>query len=226
MITLVGTPRAWQEIGNLLATAQHKAQVKFWSMVLPAGRESADAETIAAARRLEASATEVASNCPVEGGKVWEDQVAGGSRANRRTAPISFQPKARAQRPPAAVPTASHGVLIAKALKTQRGNGGAESLLHSANLPENHPLGFAESHPSSVPRPGALVAALPKPPVGGKDTYRFVLIPNANSVVPALIDKENIVHLKQMRKAFEDNKALRQKSRFPLSRSAAAFPSS
>lgn len=231
MITLVGTPRAWQEVGKLLATAQHKAQVKFWSMVLPGDRESANAETIAAAQPSEASSAEVASNCPLEGGESRENQVASNSQANRRTIPASLQAKAKAQRAPERAP-ASHGVLTAKALKAVRENSSVERLLHSASMPENQLLGIAESRPPSSPRPGAVVA-LPAPPASNGDSFRYVLIPNVSPAVSALVDKESIVQLKLMRKSFEDNKVIRQKGRFPvsksafpLSKSAAAFPSS
>ena len=217
MIALVGTPRALQEVGKLLAVVQHKAQVKFWSMVLQPGEKKASrAETIAAARPLPASSVEVASNCPLPRGESQVRQELSSRKANRRAATVSFQPKA----------IAPDTGLIARAPKSPRGNSSAERLLHSRSVWQSQPSGIAQVRPPSPSLPGA-AAALPHPPTSKSDTFRFVMIPTINhAAVSALTEKEAIVQFKLMKKSLEDNKLIRQKIRFPVSRGAAAFPSS
>ncbi len=222
MIALAGTPRAWREVGKLLAVAQHKAQVKFWSMVLPGERESAGAEMIAAAEPLESSSVEVASNCPLQRGES-ENQASSRFNTNRRTTtPASVRSQARAQREADSTP-ASHAGLIARALKAPRGDGSAESLLRSRTVWERQASAIAVNVPAPLVMPNA--ATLPHQPPSKDNTFIFVMPPPA-SPATSLVEKEAVIQFRLMKKSVEAGKLLRQKGRFPASSGAAAFPSS
>ncbi len=222
MIALAGTPRAWREVGKLLTVVQHKAQVKFWSMVLPGERESAGAEMVAAVEPLESSSVDVASNCPLQRGESWANQASSRSKANRRATPVSVQSQARAQRETVSAP-ASHAGLIARALKATRGDGGAESLLRSRKVWEREVSAIAVNVPSSLVPPGA--ATLPHQPASKGNTFVFVMPPPAAPVAASLVEKEAVIQFKLMKKSVEGGKLLRQKGRFPGSGGPAAFPS-
>jgi hypothetical protein len=214
MIALAGTPRAWREVGNLLAVVQHKAQVKFWSMVLePGAGESARGEMLAAARPFESSLTDDAATCPVQSENSRENRVASSFSANRRAAFVSVQSKAKAEHEAESAP-ASHAGLIARAPKAPRGEGGTESLLRSRNVWESQPQAIAGNGPVSLVLPAA--ATLPHTPANDNESFRFVLIPSVNPAVSALTEKEAALQFKLMKKSLEDGKLLRQRNRLPL----------
>jgi hypothetical protein len=215
VIALAGTPRAWQEAGKLLAIVQHKAQVRFWSMVLqPGDKASASAETVAVASLpRNASSTEIAANCPVELGESWAYRISSRSRTNRRAASTSFQAETGARRLTGSSPAPSDR-LIAKALKAQHENSDIERLLHSRNIPESQPPAIAESRPASQ-----TLRALPHPPMSNGDSFRFVEIPMMSpAAVSSLAEKEAVVQFKLLKKSVEDSKWIRQKIRFAGSR--------
>lgn len=222
MIALAGTPRIWREASKLLAAVQYKAQVKFWSMVLPGERESAGAEMIAAAQPWESSSVEVASDCPIQRGESRENQASSRSNVNRRTIPVSLKSKIRAQRETESAP-ASHAGLIAKALKGPRGSSSTESLLRSRNAWEHQALEIAGNNLASASLPNA--ATLPHQPASKSDTFRFVLAPPALPA-SALTEKEAVIQFKLIKKAIEGGKLLRQKGRFPASGGITAFRAS
>jgi hypothetical protein len=222
MIALAGTPRAWQEVGKLLNIVQHKAQVKFWSMVLPGDRESAKTELIAAVQLSESEFADVASTCPTSNGESWKNRAPGSSKANHVIARASVQTKARAQRQTDGAP-ASHAGLIAKAIKAPRVDESVESLLRSRKMWESLPSAVALNAPTPLVIPNA--ATLPPQPASTSDTFRYVLIPPAYPVAASLVEKEAVLHFKLMKKSIEDRKLLRQK-RLPVSNGFTAFPSS
>lgn len=219
MIALAGTPRVWQEVSKLLAVAQHRAQVKFWSMVLPGERESGEGELIAAADPMEFASAEDASTCPLQRGAAKENLALSNSKQNRRTTPtaIQAQDRARTENSPA-----SHAGLIARALKAQRGD--AESLLRSRNVWVSQPTAIAANNPASLVLPSA--ATLPHQPASKSDTFRFVLMPPASPVTSSLVERETAFQFKMLKKSLEAGKLLRQKGRLPVSSGTAAFPSS
>src|ERR1044071_3096148 len=219
MIALAGTPRALREVGKLLAVAQHRAQVKFWSMVLPGERESAGAEILAAAESRDSSSVEIASNCPLQRGDSWENQASRRFNTNRKTA-ASVRSQARAQRETDSAP-ASHAGLIARALKAPRGDSGAESLLRSRTVWERQPQAIAVNVPAPLVMPGA--ATLPHQPPSKDNTFIFVMPPPAPAATSTLAEKEAVIQFQLMKKALEGGKLLRQKGRFPASSGAAAF---
>lgn len=217
MIALVGTPRAWQEVSKLLSLVQHKAQVKFWSMVLqPGERESADRQLIAAARPLSGSVAEHdASNCPSEGSEPQTHQASGSSKTERRANSASLQPKARAQQWQLENQPTSHASLIARAPKAQSEDDSTEDTHYFRGMPTPQPVINTASLPSPPVVYGA--AALAPHAASKSDAYRFVMIPAIDPAALCLIEKEAVVQLKLIRKSLEDNKLARPKGRLRAS---------
>ena len=222
MIALAGTPRAWREAGKLLSFAQHKAQVKFWSMVLPNGEAaSARGEMVAAAQPLGASYGDDATSCPTQTRVSWVNRASGSPKANRRTASV---PAKAGERREADIAPASHASLVARALKAPRGDGGTESLIRSRTAWEHQPSAIAGNNPAALILTTA--ATLPHAPASKSDTFRFVMIPVVAPDVSALGEKEAALQLKLLKKSLEDGKLLRQRHRLPVSRGMAASPAS
>ena len=225
IIALVGTPRAWQEVSKLLAAAQHKAQVKFWSMVLePGERESASSELVVAAELPSRQSAELASDCAFERRETRDNLATIKVKAFRRGDSASSQPKTRRQKQEADIAPASHAELIARAPKSEGENSSSEHLHFFRSAPPSPPSSSARS----LPAPTAVHSAMPLPPptASKSDNLRFVLIPITDPAAMALFEKEKVVELKMLRKTFEDGKLIRQKGRLPVSRGAATLPSS
>ena len=224
LMALAGTPRAWQEVNKLLAVVQRKAQAKFWSMVLqPKDRQFADGELVAAARSFEISPAKLDSNCTLDSRESQGGQVSSRSKVIRRIDSASSQPKKSARRQTATVPSSDAG-LIAKSFKAQHEKSNKELLRHFRSFSESQPSAVAKS--SLAPLSPRSASALPHPAASKGDTFRFVVIPATSPVASSLIEKENMPQLKMLKKTLEDNKWIRQKGRFPVSRGVAAFPSS
>lgn len=224
LVALAGTPRAWQEASRLLAAVQHKAQVKFWSMVMqPKTRQSAGVELVARAEPFEIDAASQDSNCPLESVKPVSHQARSNSKAVRKVDAASFQSQKGAERQVAPL---SHAGLIAKALKAPRGDSNTESLRHSRSFAlESRLTEVVESHPALLALDKSVA---PKAPAAGKgDTFKFTMLPAGSpAVASALMEKENVLRLKMLRKAVEEPKTIRQKNRPPVVRGTATyFPS-
>lgn len=209
-MALIGTPRAWQELGNLLEVAQQKAQMKFWSLVMrPAG--PAEVELIAAE---EAVTAHDVSPCPNSG---RENLEAVSYREPRR-------PRANAARRRSAG-TGSQG-LIAHARRQAPVD--KESVERAIRLEGLKDLNFdfsevAESFPAPQPARGAKPVPQPRP----ADTLSFVQLPPVAPVAAALSgEKEVTYQFKLLKKALIENKGLRQKGRLPAVRVSTAFPAS
>lgn len=217
-IALVGTPRAWQEMSNLLAAAQQKAQLKFWSMVMrPA--EPVEVELVTAAESEEAAPAHVASNCSLERESV---EPAGYGEA-RKAGPAAARPKASARRER---PSSDLQGLIAHARKKAPviDKESIELALRLGGL-EERDFEFSEiggELPARVAK--AKQHARPVPAPG--DTLSFVQVPDVAPVAAALSDKEATYQFKALKKALMDNKALRQRGRVPGFRGPAPFPAS
>jgi hypothetical protein len=203
-IALAGTPRAWHEFRKALAFVQHKVQVKLWSMVLEPKDHRTDVQLVEAIQQSGAKPVEVASNCPSEREESQRNHVSNRSETERRTDFPRFRP-GKAREEIAAAPA----TLIAKALKTPRGVGSLESLGHGS-VTIGDPLGFAESGELSLI--SGTAAALPQPPAGKAEAFKFALIPMANPIVSTLLEKETVVQLKLMKKVLEENRLIRPKS--------------
>lgn len=223
LVVLAGTPRAWQEASRLLAAVQHKAQVRFWSLVLqPKTRESANQQLLASAQTLEINAPGLESACPLETGTTRSNLARSHSQGTRKAA---FQSQGKTAR---VVAPLSHTDLIAKAQKAPRGDSSAESLRHSRNLSLESSLSeIVESHPALVALE-AKAEASPAPAANKDETFNFVVVPAAGpAVASALMKKENVMRLKMLRQAIQEPKTIRQKNRVPVVRGAVTyFPAS
>ena len=211
-IALVGTPRAWQEAGNLLSFVQQKAQMKFWSMVLRP-RESAEVELIAAAETFDdAPLAGHLSECYTERRETPAGEAANHSGAAPKTV-AGPKAAARRQRTPA-----RDSALIAHAAEARGKAARALDSVEIANL--QLPSMIEDARPHTVAVPVARVA-----PQANNDTYTFVQIPSASPVASAFVEKGTLSQLKMLRKSFGDGKLLRQKGRFPAGK-IVTFPSS
>jgi hypothetical protein len=218
-IALVGTPRAWQEIGNLLEVAQQKAQMKFWSMVMrPAG--PAEVELIAAE---EAAPAHFVSPCPDENS--WENLEAVSYREPRRaTTPAPSRQRATARRQRAEAGTQA---LIAHALKAPAVKESVERALQLEGL-KDADFEFSEvAETVPAPQPACRVKAVPQPRATPADTLSFVQLPPMAPVATAFSEKEVTYQFKLLKKTLNENKLLlRQRGRLPAVRVSTSFPAS
>jgi hypothetical protein len=226
LVALAGTPRALQEGGRLLAIIQHKAQVKFWSMVLEpkATAESADTQLLATARPLARPIT-LESNCPLQAA---ESQVTQQARSNSRAglkADTVSRPKAGTRQQMVSAPSSPAGLMAAngKAL-FERSRAPQPQLRHLKRLPAHPPVAITETVPATLALQKAAVESLPTA-AGRPDTFRFVMAPAVNPVASVLVEKENIIQLKMLRKSFEDSKQPRhkEKGRLPIGRGVPSY---
>jgi hypothetical protein len=221
LIAVVGTPRAWQEVSKLLAFAQHKAQVKFWSMVMqPEERDSADIALVAAAQTLRDTA------CPSERGEEAPQNYQASAKAKTDRKALSVQPKARAPQQPEIL-AAAHPALIARAPKALGEGASLEHVRYFKGVSSVQPPIATENLLATPASPGA--PALPSAAGGKADAFRYVLMPTPDPATMAVFEKDALIQLKVLRKSFEDNKLSRPKSRLRAGKSvppsAAAFSS-
>ena len=142
-LVLVGTPRVWQEAGNLLDFIQRKAQLKFLGMVMePKERAAEEAELVAGLQQPEIQTALLETNCPLERVTSTEAQASSGAAAaERRAAPRRIRTQRRASEPVAAH---NGSALLASKTRTQS----AERLRQSANIKLAEPVWIAENVPS------------------------------------------------------------------------------
>ena len=223
-IALIGTPRAWQEIGNLLAVAQQKAQLKFWSMVMkPAG--PAEVELIAVAETPEFGIPgRGVSPCPNEDNWARENLEPVSYREVRRVssaaAPSRPKASARRQRPEAGI---SSG-LIAHARKApaQKENVECPFDLKDKKDKDDSDFEFVEVA-ENLPAPKAMphTRAIPV------DTLTFAQLPTVAPVATAFSEKEVAYQFKLLKKTLNENRLiLRQRGRLPAVRVTTSFPAS
>jgi hypothetical protein len=168
-IALIGTPRAWQELGNLLEAAQQKAQLKFWSMVM---RPAEPSEVVLVAAEESAPAYDL-SPCTGDHGR--ESLAAVSYREPRRQ-----RASVRRQRTEAR----TQG-LIAHARKPVVNRESVErAILDGLKDSDFEFREVSESLPAPRPARGAQAAphARPAPP----DTLSFVQLPPMAPVAAAL----------------------------------------
>lgn len=233
LVALAGTPRAWQEAGKLLAAIQHKAQVMFWSQVLqPKTRESAGSELVASARPAQMSPAAFDAGCPLTRAEPRDRQSAISFKAGRRASTAVVQPKGasrvRGMEADNLIAPNSHADLIAGTYKALREKSAVEELRRFERIQERRASGIAMSSPAPPAMPTMVTPApaLPHSSAASKaENFKFVMIPSISPVASALIEKENVVQFRMLRKIIEDSKQMRRKNSLPVSRGAAAFPS-
>src|SRR5688572_9928186 len=208
IVAPAGSPRVWTEAGKLLAIVQHKAQVKFWSMVLePGAQRSSNVELVATAFSSKTGPAESASNCHLEEGNRPVNRVVV-ARANRGS--IRQESRGNASQRNARS-SAFSDALIAKALKTPRANGSSESFRHTRSIAESDEPLLAERSLTPVVLDG--LAVLPQPSWNDEKSFRFMLAPTAAPLTSTLNEKDSVLILKTIKKALEDHKLARPKGR-------------
>lgn len=227
-IALIGTPRAWQEIGNLLSVAQQKAQLKFWSMVMkPAG--PAEVELIAVAETPDFGIPgRGVSPCPNEDNWTRENLQPVSYREVRRVssaAPSKPRASARRQRPEAGI-----SGLIAHARKAPAGKESIERPLRFKDKKDKDDLDFqfvevAENLPA--PQAACDTKPAPRPRAIAIDTLTFTQLPTVAPVAAAFSEKEVAYQFKLLKKTINENRLiLRQRGRLPAVRVTTSFPAS
>ena len=210
-IALIGTPRAWQELGNLLEVAQQKAQMKFWSMVMrPAG--SAEVELVAAEDAVPARHVKP---CPDERNQEHFELVSYREPRRAKTVARRQRTEARAQG------------LIAHARRTVP----ADTVIVERAILEglkDANFDFSEvskSVPAPQPARGVKAAAHPRP--AAPDTLTFVQPPTMAPVAAAMSDKDVTHQFKLMKKALSENRILqRPRNRLPAPKVNTFVPAS
>lgn len=184
MVTLVGTPKVWQEFGNLFSALQHKTQNRLLSMVLSSQvQESSDKEVSGVVR------AEHLASCP----------YAVSRQISARSIGDSSSRKVKAQRR-ATVRWEEPLTLAARA----KAEAGLKKALHDskdalAQAAQNH-LDIRD-----------LSSALPEAVADKSYVAEVVSLPQLNTIAPVFIDRSaDFIRLK---KVFEDNKLFRQKVR-------------
>ncbi|HEY0380385.1 MAG TPA: hypothetical protein VGC87_25960 [Pyrinomonadaceae bacterium] len=220
-IALVGTPRAWQGLGDLLSAAQQKAQFKFWSMVMRPSSGPAEVELVAVAETAgqDALSAHGVSPCTPGRDELLENFEPASYREVRRAAsPAPSRPKAytRRQRPEFGsliahagrqAPSEKEGVEPPRVFKEKK-----DSDFEFLEVAENLPA------PKAAPRARAM-------PV---DTLTFAQLPAVTPVAAAAFSEKEVVYqFKLIKKPLNENcPLLRQRSRLPAVRIATSFPAS
>lgn len=219
-VALAGTPRAWQEMGNLLSAAQQKAQFKFWSMVMRPN-ESAEVELIAVAETAgqEAITAHNVSPCASSRNELLENFEPASYREVRRAASSApSRPKAYVRRQPAEA-----AGLIAHARRQAPAEKEGVELLRGFKEKKDSDFEFVEVA-ENFPSPKAAPRTRPIP----VDTLTFAQLPTVAPVAAAAFSgKEVTYQFKLLKKALNENcPLLRQRSRLPALRIATSFPAS
>ncbi|MDT5063114.1 MAG: hypothetical protein QOH63_3573 [Acidobacteriota bacterium] len=196
VVTLGGSPQVWQQLSNLVAAVQHKAQIAFLSMVLSprTGSDEAQATSLVQSERL--------ASC--EGSPFNQAQV------DFKTRTDSASHKVRTQQRDAARAEVPETV----ALKETARVGEGESLPRLHN-PEHMAQNFLTMH--------AVTAVPPEIAMNQSNVVEVVVLPQIYSVAPAFVESTNLLKLK---KTLDENKLMRLKTRYLINRPALPLPPS
>lgn len=196
VVTLGGSPQVWQQLSNLIAAVQHKAQIKFLSMVLTPQTGMDEVET--------APVTQSEHLASCQGSPFVQTQS--DSKARTDLSPRKVKPQRRA------AIAAEEPVTLAlkEAAKLDRG----KSLLHLDNLARTTENRLTMHGVTSRP---------PEIAMAKSDIVEVVVLPKMDTFKPAFIDSAS---LSKMKKALEDSKAIRLKTRYLITRPVISLPSS
>jgi hypothetical protein len=197
VVTLAGSPPVWQKLSNFVSAIQHRAQIKFLSMVLrPSADESEVRDLPEVEDQYDASRSEVssqvASDCPTAKAPSKPSKLV----ANRGNALKTIEQNAPA---------------VERAVKEAR----FEALSHMTELLPEMPKA------SSVPA----VAAIPRTlTLNEGDVRDLVRMSQRDFSAPVFVDSTNPnIHLK-LKKILDDRKATRQRTRFIIGTPVVAPP--
>jgi len=194
MVTLVGTPKVWQEFGNLFSALQHKTQSRLLSMGLSAQvQENSEKEMSGVVR------SENLASCPVATFKQISDRASESAESY----------KIKAQRH-AAVHSEKPLTLTAKVV--------ADSLRKESLPSSEHALAQATQNQLDI---RGLTSAFTEEIADKSNVTEVVTLPQLNTIAPVFIERGEA--LLKLKKAFEENKLIRQKVRCVI-RSTPALP--
>lgn len=196
IVTLGSSPQVWQQVNNLIAAVQHKAQIKFLSMVLTPQTRADEVETAPLAQPEHFASCQGSPFVQAQSdSKTTADSSARQVKTERRAPVRSEEPSTLALR---------------DATKTDKD----ASFLHSDNLARSaqNPLSMREVE--NAPREIATAKS---------DIVEVVVLPKVDTFAPAFIDSTSLTKLK---KALEDSKVMRVKTRYVITRPLLSLPSS
>ncbi|MDT4966980.1 MAG: hypothetical protein QOJ64_1717 [Acidobacteriota bacterium] len=197
VVTLAGSPPVWQKLSNFVSAIQHRAQIKFLSMVLQPGPDDSQVRDIPViedqyvASRSEVG-SQVASDCPAAKTPSKPSKLV----ANRSNALKTIEQNARA---------------IERTVKEAR----FEALSHMTELLPEPPKA------STVPA----VASIPRTLTFNESDVRdLVKLSQRDFSASGFVDGTNPnIHLK-LKKILDDRKATRQRTRFIIGTPVVAPP--
>jgi hypothetical protein len=196
VVTLGGSPQVWQQLSNLIAAVQHKAQIKFLSMVLTPQTGGDEVETVPAIQSEHLASCQGSPFEQVQSdSKATTDSSIRKVKAERRAPVRSEEPATLALRDVAKVDNAG-------------------SLLHLDKLARTTQNHLTMHGVTSMP---------PEIATAKSDIVEVVVLPKMDTFAPAFIDSTS---LSKMKKALEDSKAIRLKTRYLITRPVISLPSS
>ncbi|MDQ3819064.1 MAG: hypothetical protein M3362_15500 [Acidobacteriota bacterium] len=185
MVTLVGTPKVWQEFGNLFSSLQHKTQNRLLSMGLSAQvQENSDREVSGVVR-----SENLAYTCPAATPKQVSDRSSDGAPSTK----IKVQRRAavRSEEP----------LTLTARVRTDS--------LKKESLPiSEHAL--AESIQNHLDIRG-LTSAFTEEIADKSNVTEVVTLLQTNAIAPVFIERGT--DFLKLKKVFEENKLTRQKIR-------------
>jgi hypothetical protein len=196
VVTLGGSPQVWQQLNNLIAAVQHRAQIKFLSMVLTPQTGADEVETAPLAQ------PEHLASC--------QGSLFGQAQSDSKAKTDSSSRKVKPQRRAAIVPEEPRTLALEGAAKVDKG----ESLLRPDNLARTAQNRLTMHAVANVP---------PEIAMAKSNIVEVVVLPKIDTFAPAFIDSAS---LSKLRKTVEDNKAMRLKTRYIITRPALSLPSS
>jgi hypothetical protein len=196
VVTLGGSPQVWQQLSNLIASVQHKAQIKFLSMVLTPQTGANEVETVPAIQ------SEHFASCQ---GSPFEQ-----AQSDSKTTTNSSFRKVKTER--RAVVRSEEPVTLALREVAKVDNAG--SLFHFHNLARTTQNRLTMHGVTSVP---------PEMATAKSDIVEVVVLPEMDTFAPAFIDS---VSLSKLKKTLEENKVMRLKTRYLITRPVISIPPS
>lgn len=186
LVTFAGSPPVWHKLGSFISSVQHKAQIKFLSMVLDRGTDEGDVTDTSATPQGELVASSATSELTH-------------ASASETTPPLSNSRKVRFGR--AAKSDGLQDIALKHAAKVSK-------LELSPRL-----YTFLPQSPNASNVPA--VAAISREwVISEKDLRELPSLPQHDSTAPAPDEKTNSDIRLKLKKYFEEHKNVRQRNRF------------
>jgi hypothetical protein len=197
VVTLGGSPQVWQQLNNLIAAVQHRAQIKFLSMILTPQTGADEVNTTAPLAQSEHFAS-------------CQGSPFGQTQSDSRATTDSSSRKVKTQRRAAVRSEEAVTLALKDAAKVDKG----ESLPRLDNLAWTTQNRLIMHGVTNVPSEIATAKS---------NIVEVVVLPKTDTFAPAFIDSAS---LPKLRKILEDNKVMRLKTRYLITRPVLSLPSS